>query len=128
MDRLIQRHFANWPELAQAGSAAFDQDAAIVSALMPGIVEQNIRLGREWFNGPGSTPREGDRRWMRWQAGIAVRLAIRSLIDDGDDSEMLITAKNALGKGWPELRKQILARCSTAGNRPDQPPSTASRS
>ncbi|WP_113702048.1 hypothetical protein [Nonomuraea lactucae] len=113
LDRLVQRYFAKWPELAQAASAAFDRDAAVVSYLMPEIVEQNIRLGREWFNGPGGTPREEDRRWMRWQAGIAVRLAIRSLIDEEDDSEMLITAKNALGKGWPELRRQILSRCST---------------
>jgi hypothetical protein len=50
---------------------------------------------------------------MRWQAQIAARLAIRALIQDTDGSEMLIPAKNALGKGWPELRRQIPSRIST---------------
>ncbi len=115
-DRMIQRYFTQWPEVAKATQAAADRDTATVITLMPGLIDQNIRLGKQWFDQPGGETREEDRGWMRWQAAIAARLAITALAREADDLlvrdgfELLVPAKNALGKGWPELRRQILKR------------------
>ncbi|GII91749.1 hypothetical protein [Sinosporangium siamense] len=113
VDRLAQRHFPKWPEPMRAVDAALAHDAGTVTALMSGIVETNIRLGREWFERPVDGPREENRLWMRWQAGISARLVIRTLVEGGDGSEALIAARKALGKGWPELRRQILSKILT---------------
>ncbi|MFE0153661.1 hypothetical protein ACFWY5_41445 [Nonomuraea sp. NPDC059007] len=107
LNRMAQRYFAKSTEVVKAANAGVNQDVQALGELMPGLIEHSINLGREWFNGPGGTPREEDRRWMRWQASIATRLALQALAEDTGSFEMLIAAKSATGKGWPELRAQI---------------------
>jgi hypothetical protein len=55
-DRIIQRYFAKFPELAEAANAAFNHDTAAASALLPGIVERNIRLGKECSTSRAAVP------------------------------------------------------------------------
>ncbi|WP_344918354.1 hypothetical protein [Streptosporangium oxazolinicum] len=64
-DRMIQRYFTQWPEVAKATRAAADRDTSTVITLMPGLVDQNIRLGKQWFDRPSGESREEDRGWMR---------------------------------------------------------------
>jgi hypothetical protein len=58
-----------------------------------------------WYENPADATPE----WLRWQAAIAIRHALRSLDTDAQNFESLLSARNALHDAWENVREEILA-------------------
>lgn len=54
-------------------------------------------------------PADGTLEWLRWQAAIAIRRALRSLDAGAQNFESLLSARNALHYAWDSLREEIMA-------------------
>lgn len=58
-----------------------------------------------WYGDPADASPD----WLRWQAAIAIRHALRSLDADAQNLESLLSARNALHDSWANLREEIMA-------------------
>jgi hypothetical protein len=58
---------------------------------------------------PFADPATAEPEWLRWQAAIAIRHALRSLDAGAQNLEALLSARNALHDAWGNLREEILA-------------------
>ncbi|MFI6497832.1 hypothetical protein [Nonomuraea typhae] len=58
---------------------------------------------------PFADPTTAEPEWLRWQAAIAVRHALRSLDTGAQNLEALLPARKALHDEWENFREEILA-------------------
>lgn len=68
------------------------------------VETMHLSQGHWYANAANATP-----EWLRWQAAIAIRHALRSLDNDPQNFESLLSARNALHDTWENLREEIRA-------------------
>ncbi|MFF5212798.1 hypothetical protein [Streptosporangium sp. NPDC000396] len=104
-ERLADRYDLRIPEV----TAVLDQMCSgqrPTPAEWRDLASETMYLAQDhWFGSPA----DAEPAWLRWQAAIAIRHALRSLDTGAENVEALLSARNALHSEWESLRDEILA-------------------
>ncbi|SEH03938.1 hypothetical protein SAMN05444920_1498 [Nonomuraea solani] len=115
---IVRRSFL--VRLTERLAGSFDLHIPEVTAILDQIRSGNHPTPREWYDLAIATmylahdewfddPSDADPEWLRWQAAIAIRHALRSLDTDAQNIESLLSARNALHSIWATLREEIMS-------------------
>lgn len=106
VERLTDRFELEWSSVRIALDA-ISRGEGVGAELRRSLMDETLRLAYFWQESSVDTLADSP-LWLRWQAGIAVRLALVSAAQNASNLEALYSARNALGEDWPETRQCLL--------------------
>lgn len=104
VEQLVERYELRTPEVIAVLDQILDGQHP-TPAEWRALTDETMYLAQDpWFGSPADAEPE----WLRWQAAIAIRHALRSLDSGSENIEALFSARNALHDTWESLREEIL--------------------